>query len=158
MIEWQGSDAGKAVIKANKSKLKEEYLAKKRKSEEGEGNTKTNGRGEDDKVEKTKLQKKDQAAVAKAAKKLVASLMEAERAECAVADLSLEAAIKCRGGLEVSATSVVFADEEAVAEKELAQKQTALKISSVKSRINKLKKDVSFSGSVHPAPPVVGKR
>ena len=78
--------------------------------------------------------------------------------ECAAANLSLEAAIKCPGGTEVSTTSAVPVDEEAVTEKELAQKQIALKLSTVKSRINKLKKDVSFSGSVHPAPPVVGKR
>ena len=74
--------------------------------------------------------------------------MEAERAEYAAADLSLEAAIKRRGGSEVSvsATSVVFVDEEVVTEKEMAQKQTALKLSSVKFRINKLKKEVYSSG------------
>ena len=74
------------------------------------------GGGDDNKVEKAKLQKKYQAAVAKAAKKLVASPLEAEKAECAAADLSLEAAIKRRGTV-VSATSVVPVDEDTVAEK-----------------------------------------
>ena len=86
--------------------------------------------------------------VAKAAKKLVASSIEAERAECAVADLFLEAAIKRCGGnsaVKVSTMSVIE-DDDAVAEKELTQKQTAIKLCSVKSRIIKLKQDVSFGG------------
>ena len=35
---------------------------------------------------------------------------------------------------------------DAVAEKEFTQNQTKLKLSAVKSRINKLKKDVTFRG------------
>ena len=95
-----------------------------------------------------KLQQKYQAAVTKAAKKMVAAPIAAERAEIAAADSSLELAIKRRGTV-VSAISIVPpvpVDEDAVAEKELAQKQTVIKLCSVKSRINKLKKDVSFSG------------
>ena len=57
LIEWQGSDAGKAVIKANKSKAKAERLAKKRKEGE-DGNSKIGGSDDDGKVEKAKLQKK----------------------------------------------------------------------------------------------------
>ena len=86
--------------------------------------------------------------VAKATKKLVASSIEAERAECAAAYFLLEIAIKCRGGdstVEINATSVIE-DDDAVAEIELTQKQTAIKLSSVKSRINTLKKDISFGG------------
>ena len=100
-----------------------------------------------EKAEKAKLGKKYQAAVAKMAKKLVANLIETEIAECAAADLSLKAAIKRRGGSvgKVSAMSVIE-DEDAVAEKEIAQKQATIKLSSVKSRINKLKKDVPFEG------------
>ena len=146
-MEWRGSDAGKAVIKANKSKAKAERLAKKRKEGE-DGNSKIGGSDDDGKVEKAKLQKKYQAADAKAAKKLVASSLEAEKAECAAADLLLEVAFKRRGTV-VSATSVVPpvpVDEDAVTEKELAQKQIAIKLSSVKSRINKLKKGVTFRG------------
>ena len=94
------------------------------------------------------MQKNYQAAVAKAAKQLVASSMEAERA-----DLSLEAAIKCQGNdpaakissMSVSATSVIE-DDDAVAEKEFTQNQTKIKLSAVKSRINKLKKGVTFRG------------
>ena len=99
------------------------------------------------------MQEKYQAAVAKAAKQLVASSMEAERAECAAADLSLKAVIKRRGNdpadkisaMSVSATSVIE-DDDAVAEKEFTQNQTKIKLSAVKFRINKLKKDVSFRG------------
>ena len=61
--------------------------------------------------------------VVKVAKKLVASSIEAERAECAAADLSLEAAIKRRGGdpaAKISAT-LVIEDNDAVAEKEFTQ-------------------------------------
>ena len=83
--------------------------------------------------------------VAKVAKKLATSPIEAERAECAAVDLSLEAAIKRRGGdsVKISATSVIQNDD-AVAEKKITQKQIQLKLSAVKSRINKLKKDVSL--------------
>ena len=92
------------------------------------------------------MQKNYQATVAKAAKQLVASLMKAERAECAAADLSLEAAIKRQGNYpaaKISAT-LVIEDDNAEAEKAFTWKQTTIKLSVVKSRINKLKKDVSF--------------
>ena len=80
-------------------------------------------------------------------KKLVASSIEVEKAECPAADLSLEAAIKRRGGdsAKISATSVIQ-DDDAVAEKESTQNQTKLKLSAVKSRINRLKKGAAFSG------------
>ena len=57
----------------------------------------------------------------------------------------MEAAIKRHGvsAVKIGATSVIE-DKDTVAEKELTQKQTAIKLSSVNSRINKLKKDVSF--------------
>ena len=100
MISWQSSAEGKAVILANKTKLKAERNAKKQKTGGGGGN-KSGGGGDDVAADKAKadkaakkLQKNYQAAVAKAAKQLVASSMEAERAECAAAVLSLEAAIK----------------------------------------------------------------
>ena len=86
-------------------------------------------------------------------KQLVASSMEAERAECAAADLSLEAAIKRRGNdlaAKINATSVsatsVIEDDDAVGEKEFTQNQTKTKLFAVKSRINKLKKGVIFRG------------
>ena len=60
-------------------------------------------------------------------------MIEAKRAECDAANASLEPAIK-RRGTKVSATSIVPANEEAVAKKELAQKQTVLKLLSVRSR------------------------
>ena len=93
------------------------------------------------------MQKKYQAAVAKVAKQLVVNSMEVERAECAAADLSLKAAIKRRGGDSVKvSTTPVIQDDDADAEKEFSQSQTKIKLSAVKSRINKLKKDVLFKG------------
>ena len=95
-----------------------------------------------------KLQKNYQVAVAKVVKQLIANLMETERTECAAADLSLEAAIKCRGN-DPKATIIaisVIKDDDAVAEKEFTQNQTKIKLSAVKSRINKLKKGVTFRG------------
>ena len=84
--------------------------------------------------------------VTKAAKKLVASSIEAKKTGNDATGTSLEAAIKrCATG-DINATSVVPANEEATAKKELAQEQTALKLLSVKSRNNKLKKCISFSG------------
>ena len=75
-------------------------------------------------------------------------MIEVEIAEGAAADLSLEAAIKRRGNdpaAKISATSVVE-DDDAEAEKEFTQSQTKIKLSAVKSRINKLKKGVTFRG------------
>ena len=94
------------------------------------------------------MQKNYQAAVVKAAKQLLASSIEAERAECAAADLSSEAAIERRGNYpaaKISAMSVVE-DEDAEADKEFTQSQTKIKLSAVKSRINKLKKGVIYRG------------
>ena len=105
--------------------------------------------------------KKYQAAVMKAANKVAAAAVKAEKAEIAATDAKLEEAIKRRNeknGAAISATNVVPpapVDEEADAEQEHVQRQTALKLGSVtsassvaltavKSRINKLKKDVSF--------------
>ena len=89
---------------------------------------------------------------------MCAASIAAVKAEVATADVALEAAIKRWNGTVISATNVVPpvpVDEDAVAEQKHAQAQTALKLSSVKSsntialssvksRINKLKKDVSF--------------
>ena len=64
-------------------------------------------------------QKKHQAAIAKATKKMCAALIEAEKAEVAAADMALEAAIQRRNGTVISATNVVPpvpVDEDAVAE------------------------------------------
>ena len=78
---------------------------------------------------------------------MVAASIEAEQAEVAAADLSLEAAIKRRRGSDpapvISATSVVE-DDEANVKKKFTQQQTKIKLLAVKSRINKLKKDVVF--------------
>ena len=93
LISQQTSAEGKAVIEANKTKLKAERNAKKQKRGTGGGNA--SGRGDNTAAEKSKadkatkkVQKNYQAAVANAAKQLVASSIEAERAECAAADLS----------------------------------------------------------------------
>ena len=91
-----------------------------RKSEGRGGNSnKPGGGGDNDKADKVKIQMRYQAVVAKATKKLVTSSIEAERAEYAAADLSLEAAIKRRGDstVKVSAT-LAIEDKYAIAEKE----------------------------------------
>ena len=94
------------------------------------------------------MQKKFQAAVVKASKKMYAASMEAEKAEFAAEDLSLEAAIKRRSDkTPVVSATLVKEDDEAAAEKQFTQQQTKIKLSAVKSRLNKLvKKDVTFRG------------
>ena len=134
-------------MESTKAKLKAKRDAKKQNQEGGGGNA----GGADDKgkgadiLSNKKLQKKFQAAVVKASKKMVAALMEAEKAEVAAAYLSLEAVIKRQSDKTpvISATSVEE-DDEAAAEKKFTQQQTKIKLSAVKSRLNKLKKDVVF--------------
>ena len=86
--------------------------------------------------------------------------MEAEKAEVAAADLSLEAAIKRRSDkTPVISATLVGEDDEAAAEKKFTQQQTKVKLSAVKSRLNKLvKKDVVFKNWDPPASPAAGKR
>ena len=121
------------------------------KKQEGGGG---NAGGADDKgkgvdiFSKNKLQKKFQAAVVKASKKMYTASIESEKAEVAAADISLKAAIKRRSDKTpiISATSVEE-DDEAAAEKKFTQQQTKIKLSTVKSRLNKMvKKDVTFRG------------
>ena len=148
---WRNTAPGKKSMEEAKAKFKTQRDAKKQRQEGGGGNA----GGEDDKAKKEvtdilhnkKLQKKFQAAVVKASQKMVAASMEAEKAEVAAADLSLEAAIKRRSEKTpvISATSVVE-DDDAEAEKKFTQQQTKIKLLAVKSRINKLKKDVTFRG------------
>ena len=110
LIVWRQSDKNQAYIKAGKDKVKVNWLAnKKKRSEKREGgnsNGKRNGSTDGKEINKVKHQKKYQVVVAKAAKKLVASSIEAEKAEYNAVDASLEAAIK-RRGTKVSAPSVV---------------------------------------------------
>ena len=94
---WLTTAVGKAAMDAVKAKFKAKRDTKKQKQEGGGGNS---GVGDDkakgaDILSNKKLQKKFQAAVVKASKKMVDASMEAKKAEVAAADLSLEAAIKC---------------------------------------------------------------
>ena len=96
LAAWRNTTVGKAAMESAKAKFKAKRDAKKQKKEGGRGNT-----GDlDDKdkgadiLSNKKLHKKFQVAVAKASKKMVAALIEAEKAEVAAVDLSLEAAIK----------------------------------------------------------------
>ena len=51
---WRASEAGKAIIKANKNQLNADILAKKRKSEGGGGNSnKSSCGGDNDKAERS---------------------------------------------------------------------------------------------------------
>jgi len=149
LARWKRSDAGKAVIAGSLKKFKRDKQAsKKRKSSEisgvgtprGKGKTGGDsgggGGGGDDKVSGKAEQKKYQATVAKAVKKMCAASISAEKAEVAAADEALEAAIKRRNGTVISATNVVSpipVDEDENAGQQHAQKQTTLKLSSVKT-------------------------
>ena len=142
MSNWRNSDEGKAVIADGRAKAK----AKQAKLSEG-GKKKKNGSGDSD----PKSNKKYQNHVEKAAKKLLASSLEAEKVEADAMDAQLDAAIQRRGGADVSATTVVppnqaGADEDAEKEKAVAERQTVLKLSSVLSRIKVGKTGVIFAG------------
>ena len=85
--------------------------------------------------------------VAKAAKKMVAASLEADKAEVAAVDQQLDAALKRRAGgsAVVSATLVVDAvDNEVAAEKKFNEQQKKIKLASVKSRLNKMSKKVTL--------------
>ena len=148
---WRNTAPGKKSMEEAKAKFKAKRDAKKQKQEGGGGNAgggddKAKGTQDADILSNKKLQKKFQAAVVKASKKMVAASMEAEKAEVAAVDLSLEAVIKRRSDKTpvISATSVVE-DDEAAAEKKFTQQQTKIKLSAVKSRLTKMvKKDVVF--------------
>ena len=101
----------------------------------GGGGGSDNGNG----IQDNKRNKKYQNQVEKAAKKLLASLLEAEKVEAAAMEAQLDAAFQRRGGADVHATAVIppksAAEEEAAKDKAVADKQTVLKLSSVLSRI-----------------------
>ena len=66
-------------------------------------------------------------------------------------DAQLDVTIQRRGGADVSATAVVppnqtSVDEDVEKEKDVAEKQTVLKLLSVLSRIKVGKKGVNFTG------------
>ena len=130
-----GGDDKKTESKADKAQA-DKAQADKAQADKAQVDKAKDDKATDDKAEKT-LQKKYQAAVVKASKKLVASSIEVERAECTAADLSLEAATKRRGddSTKISATSVIQEDD-AVAREEFTQKQTQIKLSTAKSKIN----------------------
>ena len=146
---WRNTPSGQKSMKEAKDKFKAQVAAKKAKKEE-EAKTEVNDEAQEKKKNK-KLQKKFQVLVAKAAKKMVAASMEAEKAEVAAADQSLDAAIKRRaGGTAVISAASVAEDVDALenAEKEKGRKfeaqQTMIKLSSVKSRLNKMSKKVTL--------------
>ena len=137
----RNSDEGKAVITDGRAKAK----AKRAKLSKG-GKEKENGSGDSN----PKSNKKYQNHVKKAAKKLLASSLEAERVEADAMDAQLDAAIQQHGGADVSATSVVppnqaSADEDVEKEKAVAEKKTVLKLLSVLSRIKGGKKGITFT-------------
>ena len=78
---------------------------------------------------------------------MVAASLEAEKAEVAAVDQSLDAALKRRAGgtAVVSATSVVEdVDDEVAAEKKFNEQQKKIKLASVKSRLTKMSKKVTL--------------
>ena len=148
---WRNTASGKKAMEEAKATFKAKHDAKKQKQEGGGGNA---GSGDDKAKEKEdilnnkKLQKKFQVAVAKASKKMVAASIEAEKAEVAAADLSLEAAIKRRSGTPVISATSVEEDVDEKDEKKFTAQQTIIKLAAVKTRLNKMskKKDVTFRG------------
>ena len=120
-------------MESAKAKFKVKRDAKKQKQEGGRGNS---GGGDDkakgaDILSNKKLQKKFQAAVVKASKKMYAASMEAEQAAVTASDLSLEAAIKRQSDKNVpviSATLVVEdVDDEVAADKKFNEQQKKIK-------------------------------
>ena len=148
---WRNTASGKKAMEEAKATFKAKRDAKKQKQEGGGGNT---GSGDDkakkekeDILNNKKLQKKFQVAVAKASKKMVAASIEAEKAEVAAADLSLEAAIKRRSGTPIISATSVKEDVDENDEKKFTAQQTIIKLAAVKTRLNKMsKKEVTFRG------------
>ena len=144
LTNWRNSDEEKSVIADGRAKAK----AKQAKLSKG-GKKEKNGSGDSD----PKSNKKYQNLVEKAAKKLLASSLEAEKVEADAMDAQLDAAIQRRGGSDVSATTVVLpnqasVDEDAEKEKAVAEKQTVLKLLSVLSQIKVGKEESTSLGSV----------
>ena len=131
-------------MKEAKEKFKAQLAAKKAKKEEVESAS-SNDKATEKKANK-KLQKKFQVSVVKAAKKMVAESMEAEKAEVAAADQSLDAAIKRRAGAAVISATLVGEDENALenADKKFEAQQAIVKLSSVKARLTKMAKKVTL--------------
>ena len=131
MTEWRNSDAGKAIIADGRAKAK----AKRAKLSKG-GKEGGNGGGGDSTPKRNSVKYQNQ--VEKAAKKLLASSLEAEKVEAAAMDAQLDTAIQRRAGADVGAMAVVpptAAEQDAAIEKAVAEKQVVLKLLSVLSRI-----------------------
>ena len=148
---WRNTPPGQKSMKEAKEKFKAQVAAKKAKKEEVGGNASSKDDKATEKKANKKLQKKFQVSVVKAAKKMVAESMEAEKAEVAAADQSLDAAIKRRAGgpAVISAASVeedvgALENAEKIKEKQFEAQQTIIKLSSVKARLNKMSKKVAF--------------
>ena len=135
LTEWRHSDVGKAIIADGRAKAKAKRLKLAEGKKTGGGGGSDSGNGTQD----NKRNKKYQSQVKKAAKKLLASSLEAEKVEADAMDAQLDAAIQRRRGADVGATAVVppksAAEGEAAKEKAVADKQTVLKLSSVLSQI-----------------------
>ena len=132
---WRNTPPGQKSMKEARDKFKAQMAAKKLKKEEGGGNASSKDDKASEKKDNKKLQKKFQVSVVKAAKKMVAESMEAEKAEVAAADQSLDAAIKRRAGAAVISATSVGEDENALenADKKFEAQQAIVKLSSVKA-------------------------
>ena len=142
---WRNTPPGQKSMKEAREKFKAQMAAKKLKKEEGGGSASSNDKASE-KQNNKKLQKKFQVSVVKAAKKMVAESMEAEKAEVAAADQSLDAAIKRRAGAAVISATSVGEDENALenADKKFEAQQAIVKLSSVKARLTKMAKKVTL--------------
>ena len=131
LTEWRNSDAGKVIIVdgCERAKAKQIKLAKEKKKGGDSGNVDSD----------LKRNKKYQNQVEKAAKKLLASLLEVKKVEADAMNAQQDAAIERRGGADVGATAVVppksAAEEDAAKEKAVAETQAVLKLLSILSHI-----------------------
>ena len=129
-MAWRKTPGGVAAIEKGRDE------STKKRSRADSDSDKGGGRNDGDGVSNSKRQKKYQNAVIKAAKKIIASTIEADNAEDEVLDTKLEATFNRRGN--ISSTAVVTPAKDKVI------KNKATKLSSILGRINLAKNNVTI--------------
>ena len=132
-MTWRQSDEGKQVIADGRAQAK----AKRAKLSKEKVDTKKNDGGGGGSGTPSQRKRKYQNKVAEAAKKLLASSLEAEKVSADAMDVQVKASMQ-RIGADVSAAAVVppaVANSDEVKEKTVKDNQIIVKLSSVLSRI-----------------------
>ena len=132
LMTWRQSDEGKKVIADGRAqaKAKRTRLSKKKVDAKNVGGGGGSGTP-------SQRKRKYQNKVAEAAKKLLASSLEAEKVSADAMDVQVKASMQ-RIGADVSAAAVIppaVASSDEVKEKAVKENQTIVKLSSVLSRI-----------------------